>query len=667
MAVEEKDKQISSRIYLVALGMFFIAGAIVVKLANIQWVDGSYYRKLAKDRTVKNFKIEANKGNIYSADGSLLATSVSEYDIRFDAVVPPEAAFQSNVVALADSLAVFLNKPASKLLLDLKKARINKNQYLLLAKNLSFSDYQRIKKFPLLKSKQFTCIVVEPKVVRKHPIGEIAQRTIGYERINAAGATEGKGLEMAFSTYLNGKDGQVLKQKITKGLWKPIPDQNQVEPRDGYDIISTIDVFVQDIAHHALLDQLKKFKADHGCVVVMETNTGRVRAISNLGRSSDSTYYERENYAIREALEPGSTYKLADIIALLEDKKADTSSSYNTNGGVVNYGEFSVKDSEKGGYGTISLARGFELSSNTVMAQAVHKAYKSDPKKFIEHLDRFNLTRKLDLPIKGEGIPFVPQPGTKHWSMIALPWMAQGYNVSATPLQILAFYNAVANDGVLVKPQFVSEIRAWDKTLKNFAPEVINPKICSQETLKKVRVVLENVVKRGTVRKHYSKIISMAGKTGTTQVNYRKDANTKMTYTASFVGYFPADKPKYSCIVVVNNPDASISYYGADVAMPVFKKIAEKIQSDAPASSQIRNLNKSNPKQEKNYNRYYALAESRSNKIPDLRGMAGMDAVALLENLKLKVRVVGNGKVKKQSIIPGTLFKENQTITLELS
>jgi cell division protein FtsI (penicillin-binding protein 3) len=301
------------------------------------------------------------------------------------------------------------------------------------------------------------------------------------------------------------------------------------------------------------------------------------------------------------------------------------------------------------------------------MAQAVHKAYKSDPKKFIAHLDRFNLTRKLDLPIKGEGIPFVPKPGTNHWSLTALPWMAHGYNVSATPLQILAFYNAVANNGVLVKPQFVSEIKAWDKTIKNFEPEVLNPKICSQETLNKVRVVLENVVKRGTGKKHFSNVISMAGKTGTTQVNYRKDANTKMTYTASFVGYFPAHNPKYSCIVVVNNPDASIGYYGAEVAMPVFKKIAEKIQSDAPASSEIRNLNKRNPKQEKNYNRYYALAEIKSNKIPDLRGMAGMDAVALLENLKLKVRVVGNGKVKKQSMSPGASYTENQIITLELS
>lgn len=669
MAVDEKDKQISTRIYLVAAAMFIVAIAIAVKLTNIQWVEGDHYRKLAKERSVRNFVIPANKGNIYSADGSLLATSIPEYDIRFDAVAPKGADFEKYVRPLADSLSKMLNRPSSVIAVDLRRARANKSRYMLVARKLSYTEYMRIKTFPLFNLGAYKGgIIVEQKTVRKHPIGEIAQRTIGYERINPKGEVEGKGIELAFSKYLNGKDGKILKQKIAKGQWKPIRDQNEVDPQDGYDIISTIDVYIQDIAHHALLKQLQKYNADHGCVVVMETKTGKVRAISNLGRAKDSTYYERENYAIRESHEPGSTYKLAGLMALLEDKKADTSTVYNSFGGVILYNGKKVKDSHDGGYGKISLGRGFEVSSNTILVQAVYNAYKSNPKQFVNHLNTFGLNRKLDLPIKGEGEPIIPQPGDKQWSAVALPWMAFGYGVSITPLQMLTFYNAVANNGVMVKPQFVSEIKEWNRTIKKYNPEVINPKICSDETLKKVRAVLENVVRKGTGQKLYSKDFSMAGKTGTAQANYGRKDGTEMHYISSFAGYFPADNPKYSCIVVVHDPDKSNNnYYGADVAGPVFKRIAQKIFTDAPPTNEIKSLNKTDKKLEQNYNRYYAMAETRPVVVPNLKGMAGMDAVALLENLKMKVRVVGSGKVKKQSIPAGQAIQPNKTIILELS
>ncbi|QLC66043.1 transpeptidase family protein [Flavobacterium sp. LPB0248] len=668
MAVD--DKHISYRIYLVAVFIFLMAIAIVVKLTNIQWVEGDYYRKLAKQRTVRNFVIPANKGNIYSADGSLLATSIPNYEIRFDAKAPKTETFEKYVKPLSDSLATVLDKPSSYFQKELRKARENKNRYYLIARNLSYTEYVKIKGFPLFSLGAFKGgIIVEQETVRKHPIGKIAERTIGYDRIDpATGIEVGKGIEWAFKNYLNGKDGKILKQKIAKGQWKPIRDVNEVDPIDGYDVISTIDVFIQDIAHHALLKQLEDYEADHGCVVVMETETGYIKAISNLGRAEDGSYYETTNYAVAESHEPGSTFKLVDLMAILEDKVADTSTVYDSHGGEIRYYGRAVRDSHRGGYGKVTLARGFELSSNTVMVQAVYDNYKSNPSKFVNHINELGLNKPLGLHFKGEGRPYIPQPGDKHWSGTTLPWMAFGYNVSVTPMQTLTLYNAVANNGVMVKPQFVSEIKEWNKTIKKFDTEVMNPKVCSPETLKKVKAVLANVVKKGTGSKLYSKDFSMAGKTGTAMVNYGNAGREGMYYASSFAGYFPADHPKYSCIVVVHKPNTSRNnYYGADVAGPVFKRIAQKIFTDAPSTNKIKKLDSRIPKQDASYDKYTAEANKKLNEIPNLKGMPGMDAIALLENLGLKVKVNGMGKVKNQSIQAGTSISKNTTIVLELS
>jgi len=669
MAVE--DKHISYRIYLVAFCLFLMALAITFKLTKIQWVEGDHYRKLAKERTVKNFVIPANKGNIYSADGSLLATSIPNYNVRFDAVAPKSEDFETNVKPLADSLSVMLGKPSGFYLNQLKTARANKNRYLLIAKKLSYTQYVKIKSFPLFNlGANKGGMITEQKTVREHPIGKIAERTIGYEREDENGKLVGKGIEWSFRHYLNGKDGKVLKQKIAKGQWKPIRDQNEVDPQDGYDVISTIDVYIQDIAHHALLKQLQDYKADHGCVVVMETKTGKIRAISNLGklRESDSTYFETTNYAVAESHEPGSTFKLVDMIALLDDQKVDTSKVYNTFGGVIDYRGKKVRDSHEGGYGSISLGRGFEVSSNTVLVQAVYENYKNNPKEFVDRIDRMGLNKPLGLPFQGEGKPYIPQPGDKHWSAISLPWMAFGYGVSVTPLQTLTLYNAVANNGEMVKPQFVSEIKEWNRTIKKYNKEVINPKICAPETIKKLKAVLTNVVKRGTGAKLYSKDFSMAGKTGTAQANYGKNGGSEKHYISSFVGFFPAENPKYSCIVVVHKPNTSgNNYYGADVAGPVFKRVAQKIFTDAPSTNEIKNLNKKIGKQEKAYAEFEAKTNSESKVVPNVKGMSGMDAVALLENMKMKVKVIGFGKVKRQSIQPGSALTKNQIIILELS
>lgn len=666
MAVE--DKNISYRIYLVAFAIFAMAIFVAIKLTNIQWVEGEYYRKLAKERTVKNFVIPANKGNVYSADGSLLATSIPNYTIRFDAVAPKKEDFDKNVKPLADSLSGLLGKPSSYFQTELRRARANKNRYYLLARKLSYTQYMKMKSFPLFNLGAYKGgMITEQKTVREHPIGKIAERTIGYERQDEGGKETRVGIEGAFGAYLNGKDGQRLMQKIAKNQWKPISDNNEIEPRDGYDIISTIDVYIQDIAHHALLKQLELYEADHGCVVVMETNTGEIKAISNLGRTSDGSYYETINYAVAESHEPGSTFKLVDLIALLDDRKVDTSKVYDSKGGDITYYNRHVRDSKRGGYGKVSLAKGFEVSSNTVMVQAVYDNYKDNPRQFVNRINNLGLDRPLGLPFKGEGRPFIPQPGEKGWSGVALPWMAFGYGVSITPLQTLTLYNAVANNGEMVKPQFVKEIKEWNKTIKKYDKQVLNPKICSDETLKKVHAILENVVKRGTGSKLYSKDFSMAGKTGTAQVDYHK-GDGQMYYASSFAGYFPADKPKYSCIVVVHKPNTSKGlYYGADVAGPVFKRIAQKIFTDVPSTNEVKKLNRKILNQEQSYAAYYDKVQKKENIVPNVKGMTGMDAVALLENFGLKVKIKGIGKVKQQSILPGQVFTKNQVITLELS
>lgn len=665
MAVENRN--ILKRVYAVALLIIIMSTAIAVKLTNIQWVEGEYYRKLAQERTVKNFVIPANRGNVYSSDGSLLATSIPEYTIRFDAVAPSEENFKKNVKPLAESLSKVLKKSSGSILNEFKKARANKNRYFLVAKKLTYTEYAEIKTFPLFNLGAYKGgIIIEQETVRKHPIGKIAARTIGYERFDEKGNLLPVGIEGAFGKYLNGTDGKILKQKIAQGQWKPIRDDNEVEPIDGYDIVSTIDVYIQDIAHHALLKQLQEYEADHGCVVVMETKTGNVKAISNLGRDKDGSYYETINYAIAESHEPGSTFKLVDLIALLDDKKVDTSKVYDSHGGIITYRGRKVKDSHDGGYGKVSLARGFEVSSNTILVQAVYENYKNNPREFVDRINGLGLNKPLGLPFKGEGIPKIPQPG-KDWNGLSLPWMAFGYGVSVTPLQTLTLYNAVANNGVMIKPKFVQEVKEWNKTIKKFDTEIINPKICSDETLNKVRAVLKNVVKKGTASKLYSKDFSMAGKTGTAQVDYHK-GDQDMYYASSFTGYFPAEDPKYSCIVVVHKPNTSKNnYYGADVAGPVFKRIAQKVFTDVPSTDQVKTLKKKFTYQEKNYLSYNEKLNKKPSLIPNLKGMSGMDAVALLENLNMRVKVKGFGKVKKQSIQAGQPIVKNNVIVLELS
>jgi len=669
--MQSTEKSIMNKLYFTSGVMFVFALLVVYKLVAIQFVQGDRYKGLALDRTTKDVKIPANRGNVYSLGGSLLATSVPKYDIRIDLVAPSNKNYEAHVEPLCDSLASFHNTSSEEFKRQLRLARENKNRYFLLARNLEYSEYLQFRNFPLLALGAFKGgLIVEQSTKRDYPMGPIAQRLIGYERFDDQGNVTRVGIDGAFGAkYLRGEDGQRRKQKIGKGQWKPIEDYNQVEPQDGYDVYTTIDVNIQDIAHHALLEQLEKYKADHGTVVVMETKTGEIRAISNLGRNKKGLYYERLNYAVGESHEPGSTFKLMALAVALEDKVIDTTTVVDTKKGILSFYGKKVKDSKKGGYGSVSIAKAFEVSSNTGIVKAIHEAYKNNPEKFVDGLYRMNLQDSLGLPLVGEGKSIIPDPRIKNgrWSGIALQWMAYGYGVSFTPLQTLTFYNAIANDGVMVRPKFISELKEIDTPIETFDTQVINPQICSKETVLKLQKLLKNVVEKehGTGHGLYSDEFSMAGKTGTCQKDYVN--KEQLNYISSFSGYFPADDPKYSCIVVIHEPDKSVGYYGADVSGPVFKKIAQKIYTDSPVIDEVNDINQKSETVERDYDQYYAIAQKYITIMPNLKGMSAMDAIAILENMGLVVQVKGSGTVSKQSIKSGQKIKPNSTITLVLS
>ena len=647
--------------------------AIILRVVNLQYVQGDVYRDLATELTVRQDTIYANKGNVYAADGNLLATSMSKFNIFMDLVTVKNTVFEENIVSLSNELSKMLGSSSSYYQKKLRTAKNKKRRYFLIARNIGYTDYLKMRKFPIFNLGVYKGgFIAKHRTERAHPIGKIAERTIGYDDFRGEAGIEG-----AFADYMQGENGLRWEQKIAKNQWKPITDFNEKEPIDGHDIITTIDVNIQDITHHALLRKLEYFEADHGCAVVMETATGEIKAISNLGRTKKGKYYEKRNYAVWESHEPGSTFKLASLMAALDDKMIDTSTVVDTEKGKIFIHGSKVEDSHRGGYGKISAARVFEVSSNVGVVKLIKKHYDHQPEKFIKKLETYGFTKAIGFPIKGEGRPVVPRPSDKRWNKISLEWMSWGYGVSVTPMQTLMFYNAVANNGVMVKPRFIKELRRQDKTEKVFETVVVNPKIASNETLSKIRKVLENVVVRGTANNIYSSNFSMAGKTGTAKkyLPKHKDENgntvaagySNKHYVASFAGFFPAENPKYSCIVVIHDPKKEKGYYGATVAGPVFKEIAQKIYTTTPIDKQSVEDKASFEEIEIQYATYDDVLSKSYTQIPNVTGMSGMDALSLLENIGLKVEISGVGKVKYQSLKKGEKLVKGNTITLKLS
>lgn len=661
-----KDRIVNLRTIMVAIGLFLFALAISYKLISL-YFNGDKYEQLIAQYTIKEFVIEANRGDLYSDDGSLLATSITRYDIHFDALSPSGKNFNEHLPALCDSLGKFFNRPASYYKKALTEARKQKNKYFLIAKGIGYDECARIRKFPLFSLGAYKGgIVVEGKTSREYPLGAIAHRIVGYERTDGQGNVFKVGLEGAFSKYLSGVEGRHLKQKIAQGQWKPIDDSNEIEPKDGYDVVSTININIQDIAHHALLKQLETYQADHGCTVVMEVATGEIKAISNLGRTKDGTYAERFNYAVGETYEPGSVFKTVSLVTALEEAKIDTTYTVDTKKGVISFYGRQVWDSNRKGYGVINLSKAMQLSSNTAIVQMVHDLFGKNPKKFVDKINKMHLNRKLGLSISGEGEPFIPQPHQRGWSGIALEWMAFGYGVEMTPLQVLTFYNAIANNGVMLKPRMIREVKHWNKSIQKFDIEVLNSTLCSEQTATIVKKVLENTVKYGTGKSLYTPHFSMAGKTGTAQKDYKD--KSKLGYISSFAGFFPADNPKYSCIVVIHNPDKKIGYYGADVSGPVFKSIAQKIYTSSLLIDTIEDIDSSTVEVEKKYAKYDQILGKYKTIVPNVIGMDAMDAIAIMENLGLTVKISGSApKVSAQSITGGEYIGGRKTIKLDFN
>ena len=571
------------RLYLVSTVMLMFGLGIGYKLFHLQFIDGDKYRKIAEEKTLKSFVVNSSRGNIFSEDGSLLATSTTKFDVFFDSKTVPNHIFNSEIQSLSIELSKILGDDDVKWLNNFREAKNNNNRYLPIIKNIDLDKVNEFKKLPIFKYGSIKGgLIIEKKIKREYPLGKVAERTIGYEKINKDGDYWGVGLEHAYGSFLRGKNGKMTKRKISNGQWKVLESNLNKDPIDGLDINTTLNTYMQDVVHDYLLEQTEKYEADHSTAVLMEVATGKIRAISNFGRTDQGKYYEKLNYAVGESIEPGSTFKLMTIIAALEDQVIDTLQMIDTENGEIDFYGFKVKDSRKGGYGQINAMDIFRLSSNTGIVKIITEAYKNQSEKFVDRLFNMGLNNSLNIEIKGEPRPKIPHPLDSDWNGLSLPWMSYGYGVSLTPLQILSFYNAVANDGIMVKPTFLESSNKLGALKKNtFKKQILNPSICSKETLSIVKKMLYDVVhhKNGTAKNIKSNNIKIAGKTGTAQVGYGTD---KVDYISSFVGYFPAENPKYSCIVVINKPNKNKGYYGSDVAAPVFKRIAEKISSRNP-------------------------------------------------------------------------------------
>ena len=584
----EIKKDIAWRIYTVYFVVCLFGLGIVGKALTIQLVEGTELKQKVQSRTLKDKSIKAVRGNIYSSDGSLLATSIPIYEVRFDpnADAISDVLFADKVDSLAWSLSeLFMDRSPASYRKELIAARTKGARYHLIRRNIKYTELKQMKNFPLFRRGKYKGgFITIQQNKRERPFRILAARTIGYEREDVSPV----GLEGAYSDALSGIDGKRLMQKISGGVWMPVGDADEVEPEDGKDIYTTIDVNLQDVAENALLKQLEKHEADHGTVVLMEVATGAIKAIANLKRTSSGSYYEGYNYAIGESTEPGSTFKLPALIAALEDGYVDMGDIIDCGNGSKQYYDRTMFDSnyDKGGWGKITVQRVLEVSSNIGMAEIITKNYSQNPQKFIDRLAKMNLRDQLGIEIEGEGNPYIKNASEDTWSGISLAWMAHGYELQMTPLQILTFYNAVANGGVMVKPKFVEKITKGRKVVETIETEVLNPRICSKETIEKVQLALEGVVSNGTASNLRNADYKIAGKTGTAQIaNNRGGVNaykdkSKVSHQASFAGYFPADNPQYSCIVVINAPSRNV-YYGNLVAGPIFKEVADKVYANS--------------------------------------------------------------------------------------
>jgi cell division protein FtsI (penicillin-binding protein 3) len=703
MAVRDEIVWRSAVVYFV---LIIFAVALLVQIIILQYVQRGKWSAMSEKYVYKTAEMPANRGDILSHDGRLLASSVPYYSIYMDTRSSGMSAdtWSGGINGLCEGLSHLLGvrSPAGwkSIITD---ARKRGDRYFLIQKKVDYVTLKRLKELPIFREGQYKGgLVAQPENKRVLPHSDLAARTIGYLSFGSEGAQVG--LEGSFNKDLAGRNGFVVKQRLTGGDWIIVDDGESVESRDGNDIVTTIDIDLQDVASSALENQLRKHNAHHGCAVLMEVATGDIRAIANLEQTSDGNYRETYNYAIAESTEPGSTFKLPVLMAAIEDGVIDTGDIVDTGKGSVKFYNKIIRDTKEDGYGKLTVKQVFEKSSNVGTSMLITEHYKNNPKDFVNRLYAMKLNQQLDLQIQGEGKPLIRYPGDKYWSGLSLPMMSHGYEVQLTPLQILTFYNAVANDGKMMRPRFVTEILRKGLVVKSYGTDVIINSIASRSTIRKVKKMMEGVVEHGTATNLRNANYKIAGKTGTAQIardKYGYRQGPRMSYQASFVGYFPAENPLYSCIVVVNAPSNGV-YYGNIVAGSVFKEISDKVY----ATTFFKDYRAENKEDKKiiapeagngyradinevlgdlkvRYKRtsreeWVATRESgdtirligvdlKKGLVPDVRGMSLRDAIYLLENSGLKVRYSGKGRVLRQSPEHGARVYEGSVVSLDMN
>ncbi len=697
-------RSIVLRVRVVFILIALTSAAIPYRIAQLQLSEGDKWREKAETINFQYREVPATRGNIYAGDGSLLATSLPFYRVAMDPTIAKSDKYKAGIDSLSRFLSSFYkDKSAAAYKRMINDSRLDSKRYLVLnRKQIGYQDMQKMAQWPIFREGRLSGGVIFEKVEKRYrPFNSLASRTVGFLNEDSYGA----GIEYSFNSYLSGKDGKALFQRLAGGSWKPVFDAEDVKPEDGFDIITTLDVNIQDVAETALRRQLTDREAAFGSVIVMEVKTGQIKAIANLQRNKNASGYgENYNFAIGDQgnTEPGSTFKLLSMLALLEENKISLDQKVETGNGVHKFYNQYMRDAKNGGYGTITIREAFEKSSNVAISKLVDEHFGSSPSKFMAYIDKVGLKEPIGFQLTGEGKPYFKKPGDKNWYGTSLPWISIGYESKVNPLHTLALYNAVANDGVMVKPYIVKAVVKGNQVEKQFESEIMRERIASEKTIKNLQDLLEGVVSRGTAKNIANADYKIAGKTGTAQ-KLIGGAYTQ-TYYTSFAGYFPADNPKYSMIVVIDSPNG-FAAYGGDVSAPVFKEIADRIYAldvelnpdnqskiiladatlpkspfiPAGRAEEIHKILeelglKANPTQSEEWVKTVASGESiqwKSNDtdkpmVPDVSGLSLRDALYILENKGLRVNYSGKGRVQNQSMTPGTALVPNATINLVL-
>lgn len=694
-------QDIRLRVYITFTAICLFGIAIFVKATLIQVKEGPKLRTLAKELHTRYDTLLAERGNIYSEDGTLLSSSVPEFDVHIDFSVIDSGLFSKNIDSLCGCLAdLFHDKSPAQYKDEFVRAYNDEETYYLLGKRLKYYQYEALTKFPIFNKPRGTSgFIAETEERRMNPFGMLAYRTIGVYRND----TNVSGLEATYNRSLIGENGHRLVQKATGNVWIPV-EGSDVEPLNGKDVVTTLDMDIQDIAESSLLNVLETNDCQYGTCIVMEVATGKIKSLVNLGRQPDGSYWEDFNYAMMPT-EPGSTFKLVTMLSLLQDKYTNIDNTVDAEGGAINFGNGMIMKDSHLGLHVMPIWKAFAESSNAAMAKLANTYYKNNPAKFVDHIKQLHLNVKTGIDLVGERGPVVKSPGQKDWSATSLPWMATGYGVQVTPLHTCMLYNAIANNGTMMKPYLISAIKDYGKVVQQFSPAIVVSKVADTSTLSQLRRCLRAVVTEGTAKGIESPYYTISGKTGTAQVADKGITYSDGVHQGSFVGFFPSEQPRYTiCVVIRTRPHAN-AYYGGLIAAPVFRMVADKIFStemgswskpiDSLARTSTGNLiakiatgrtyntlfttlNKKIIVPQGHSNELMQLSNDSTRQsrvtlaavykdiIPDVKGMGLKDAVYVLENCGLQVQIQGKGRVQSQSIVPGTKASKGQNIIIYL-